>query len=82
MLRFLGMRILASIPVLVIMSIITFAIIQAPPGDYGDYIRTHDDHPGPRDQRGGRCAPPSSTASSTASTTRCTCSICAGSGAW
>ena len=39
MLRFLAMRILASIPVLLIMSIITFAIIQAPPGDYGDYIR-------------------------------------------
>ena len=39
MLRFLAMRILASIPVLFIMSIITFAIIQAPPGDYGDYIR-------------------------------------------
>ncbi len=40
MLRFLRMRILASIPVLFIMSIITFAIIQAPPGDYGDYIRS------------------------------------------
>jgi peptide/nickel transport system permease protein len=40
MLRFLAMRILASIPVLIVMSIITFAIIQAPPGDYGDYIRS------------------------------------------
>ncbi|MFO1144878.1 MAG: ABC transporter permease [Amaricoccus sp.] len=40
MLRFLVMRILAAIPVLFVMSIITFAIIQAPPGDYGDYIRS------------------------------------------
>ena len=40
MLRFLLMRILAAVPVLLVMSIITFAIIQAPPGDYGDYIRS------------------------------------------
>jgi peptide/nickel transport system permease protein len=39
MLRFLGFRILAAIPVLFVMSMITFIIIQAPPGDYGDYIR-------------------------------------------
>jgi peptide/nickel transport system permease protein len=39
-LRFLLMRILAAIPVLFILSIVTFAIIQAPPGDYGDYIRS------------------------------------------
>jgi peptide/nickel transport system permease protein len=39
MLRFLGFRILAAIPVLFVMSMITFVIIQAPPGDYGDYIR-------------------------------------------
>jgi peptide/nickel transport system permease protein len=39
MLRFVGIRILQAIPVLFIMSIITFAIIQIPPGDYGDYIR-------------------------------------------
>jgi peptide/nickel transport system permease protein len=39
MLRFLTVRILQSIPVLLVMSIITFAIIQAPPGDYGDFIR-------------------------------------------
>ena len=39
MLRFLVTRILQSIPVLMVMSIITFAIIQAPPGDYGDFIR-------------------------------------------
>ena len=39
MLRFLVIRILQSIPVLFVMSIITFIIIQAPPGDYGDYLR-------------------------------------------
>jgi len=39
MLRFLTIRILSAIPVLIIMSMITFAIIQAPPGDYGDYVR-------------------------------------------
>ena len=38
MLRFLLMRILAAIPVLFVLSVVTFAIIQAPPGDYGDYI--------------------------------------------
>ncbi len=41
MLRFLGIRILQAIPVLFVMSIITFVIIQAPPGDYGDYIRAN-----------------------------------------
>jgi peptide/nickel transport system permease protein len=41
MLRFLGLRILQSIPVLLVMSVITFIIIQAPPGDYGDFIRTN-----------------------------------------
>ena len=41
MLRFLIIRILQAIPVLLIMSVITFAIIQAPPGDYGDFIRTN-----------------------------------------
>jgi peptide/nickel transport system permease protein len=39
-LRFLIMRLLAAVPVLLILSVVTFAIIQAPPGDYGDYIRT------------------------------------------
>ena len=34
-------RILQAIPVLFIMSVITFVIIQAPPGDYGDFIRTN-----------------------------------------
>ncbi len=41
MLRFLAVRLLQAIPVLIVMSIITFAIIQAPPGDYGDFIRTN-----------------------------------------
>jgi peptide/nickel transport system permease protein len=41
MLRFLATRIAQSIPVLMVMSIITFIIIQAPPGDYGDFIRTN-----------------------------------------
>lgn len=41
MIRFLGLRILQAIPVLVIMSMITFAIIQAPPGDYGDFIKSN-----------------------------------------
>ncbi len=41
MLRFLAIRLLQAIPVLIVMSIITFIIIQAPPGDYGDFIRTN-----------------------------------------
>ncbi|MCB9942043.1 MAG: ABC transporter permease [Geminicoccaceae bacterium] len=41
MLRFILMRVLQAIPVLLVMSIITFVIIQAPPGDYGDFIRTN-----------------------------------------
>ena len=41
MLRFLVVRILQAIPVLFVMSVITFVIIQAPPGDYGDFIRTN-----------------------------------------
>ena len=40
MLRFLAMRIASAIPLLFILSVVTFAIIQAPPGDYGDYIRS------------------------------------------
>ena len=39
MLRFLIGRVLAAIPVLLVLSIVTFAIIKAPAGDYGDYIR-------------------------------------------
>ena len=40
MLRFLLFRILASIPVLFVLSLLTFIIIQAPPGDYGDYLKS------------------------------------------
>ena len=40
MLRYLAGRILAAIPVLFILSVVTFAIIKAPPGDYGDFIRS------------------------------------------
>ena len=38
MLRFLTHRILAAIPVLFLLSVVTFAIIHARPGDYGDYV--------------------------------------------
>jgi peptide/nickel transport system permease protein len=38
MLRFVATRILAAIPVLLILSMVTFAIIHARPGDYGDYV--------------------------------------------
>jgi peptide/nickel transport system permease protein len=40
MLRFISMRVLAAIPILVLLSIVTFVIIKAQPGDYGDYIRS------------------------------------------
>lgn len=39
MLRYLLIRVMQAIPVIVIMSMITFIIIQAPPGDYADYLR-------------------------------------------
>ncbi len=38
MLRYFTIRILSAIPVLFVMSVLTYAIIQAPPGDYADYI--------------------------------------------
>ena len=41
MLRFLLVRVLQAIPVLFVMSIITFFVIQAPPGDYADFLRTN-----------------------------------------
>lgn len=41
MLRYLGIRLLQAIPVLLVMSIVTFVIIQAPPGDYADFLRTN-----------------------------------------
>lgn len=37
MLRYLIYRILAAVPVLFVMSVVTFIIIHAPPGDYADY---------------------------------------------
>ncbi|MFD2646228.1 ABC transporter permease [Devosia albogilva] len=40
MLRFLILRVLGAIPLLFLLSVVTFAIIQAPPGDYGDTIRS------------------------------------------
>ncbi|WP_163269201.1 ABC transporter permease [Chelativorans alearense] len=40
MLRFVTIRVLSALPVLFVLSVVTFAIIQAPPGDYGDYIRS------------------------------------------
>src|ERR1044072_4812166 len=38
MLPFLLKRFLAAIPVLFVLSVVTFAIIHARPGDYGDYV--------------------------------------------
>jgi len=40
MFRFLATRILAAIPVLLVLSIVTFGIIKAQPGDYGDYLKS------------------------------------------
>ncbi|MCF1460469.1 ABC transporter permease [Agrobacterium vitis] len=40
MFRFLLVRIASAIPVLFVLSVVTFAIIKAPPGDYSDYIRS------------------------------------------
>ncbi|WDR04341.1 ABC transporter permease [Devosia algicola] len=39
MLKFLILRTASSIPVLLALSFVTFAIIEAPPGDYADYIQ-------------------------------------------
>lgn len=41
MLKFLIVRLMQAIPVILVMSMITFIIIQAPPGDYADYIRSN-----------------------------------------
>jgi len=38
MLRFLAYRIISAIPVLFVMTIITFVIIHSTPGDYADYV--------------------------------------------
>ena len=40
MLRFIATRILAAIPVLLILSVVTFGIIKAQPGDYADYLKS------------------------------------------
>jgi peptide/nickel transport system permease protein len=40
MLRFLTYRVLAAVPVLFVMSVVTFGIIHATPGDYADYVAT------------------------------------------
>ena len=39
MFRFLISRILSAIPLLLLLSVVTFAIIKAQPGDYADYIK-------------------------------------------
>ncbi len=41
MVRFMLVRVLQAVPVLIVMSMITFVIINAPPGDYADYIRSN-----------------------------------------
>lgn len=38
MLRFLIVRVLSAIPILAVLSVVTFLIIHAQPGDYGDYL--------------------------------------------
>jgi peptide/nickel transport system permease protein len=40
MARFLITRILSAVPILLLLSVVTFAIIKAPPGDYADYIKS------------------------------------------
>ena len=40
MIRYILFRILAAIPVLFVLSVVTFGIIKAHPGDYSDYIRS------------------------------------------
>jgi peptide/nickel transport system permease protein len=40
MFRFVATRILAAIPVLLILTVVTFGIIKAQPGDYADYLKS------------------------------------------
>jgi len=40
MFRFVAMRILGAIPVLLVLSVVTFGIIKAQPGDYADYLKS------------------------------------------
>ena len=51
MLRFLLVRVLQSIPVLFVMSLITFVIINAPPGRLRRLHPHQHDHPGQRELR-------------------------------
>lgn len=78
MLRFLLVRIASAIPILFILSVVTFAIIQAPPGDYADYIRSQLINQGappmPRPKRKRRL-----TASNTGSISRWSSSTSTGS---
>lgn len=38
MLRFFILRVISAIPILIVLSVVTFLIIHAQPGDYGDYL--------------------------------------------
>jgi len=40
MFRFVATRVLAAIPVLLVLSLVTFIIIKSQPGDYADYLKT------------------------------------------
>ena len=40
MFRFLLTRVLSAIPILIVLSVATFGIIKAQPGDYGDYLKS------------------------------------------
>ena len=71
MLRFLLVRMPRAIPVLFILSVVTFAIIQAPPGDYGDYIRSQLINQGGASFDAGRRAGPGLPRRSTGSMSRC-----------
>src|SRR5882757_9328659 len=39
MIRFVIFRILSALPLLLVLSLITFVIIQLPPGDYADFLK-------------------------------------------
>ncbi len=39
-LRFVLKRLLAALPIILLLSLVTFLIIHAPPGDYADHLRT------------------------------------------
>ena len=79
MLRFLLMRIASAIPVLLVLSVVTFAIIQAPPGDYGDYIRSQLINQGGASFAEADAQAQAYRESSTASMSRCRSSTSTGS---